>query len=283
MSKNVAPLYPAIRLRLSPAQIAIIAPGIEVITRSYKDHLRTGTSKLSYPFRMFPQARGFDRGTFNQPLMDNFLCLGERLKIKTKTRKSVRMDTFQLRASVFAIRAYIDFVRRLRRQYRRLGLEGKARMHIDDRSFAQLKAKSQPVIHSLERHMKRANRALMTSVGKEQYTELTVAWKQHLRWMRLHVAYCKPWAKPNQYLRKQQQQAINDLVQMAKRGLHNARYPPPEENRLRYIIRLYARYARGGSQGHWTVRFMLANKASFASTYYLAQFVIEHSKPKGVV
>ena len=62
MSKNVAPLYPAIRLRLSPAQIAIIAPGIEVITRSYKDHLRAGTSKLSYPFRMFPQARGFDRG-----------------------------------------------------------------------------------------------------------------------------------------------------------------------------------------------------------------------------
>jgi len=86
MSKNVAPLYPAIRLRLSPAQIAIIAPGIEVITRSYKDHLRAGTSKLSYPFRMFPPARGFDRGTFNQPLMDNFLCLGKRLKTKTKAR-----------------------------------------------------------------------------------------------------------------------------------------------------------------------------------------------------
>jgi len=86
MSKNVAPLYPAIRLRLSPAQIAIIAPGIEVITRSYKDHLRAGTSKLSYPFRMFPPARGFDRGTFNQPIMDNFLSLGERLKTKTKAR-----------------------------------------------------------------------------------------------------------------------------------------------------------------------------------------------------
>jgi hypothetical protein len=67
---------------------------------------------------------------------------------------------------------------------------------------------------------------------------------------------------------------------MAKRGLHNAGYHPPEENHLRHIIRLYARYARGGRQGHWTVRFMLANKASFASTYYLAQFEIERSKLK---
>jgi hypothetical protein len=212
--------------------------------------------------------------------MDNILALGERVSTKTKTGKSVQMDTFQLRASVFAIRAYIDFVRRLRRQYRRTGLDGRARMHIDDKSFAQLKAKSKPAIHSLERHMKRANRALMTAVGKKQYTELTVAWKAHLRWMRLHVAYCKPWAKPNHNLRKEQQQAINDLVQMAKRGLRNAGYQAPEEKKLRHIIRLYARYARGGLQGHWTVRFMLSNKASFTSTYYLAQFVIERSKLK---
>jgi hypothetical protein len=99
MSKNVAPIYTAIRLRLSSAQIAILAPGMEVITRSYKDHQRTGTSRLSYPFRMFTQARGFDRGTFNQLFMDNFLDLGERLISKTKTRQSVQMDTFQLRAS----------------------------------------------------------------------------------------------------------------------------------------------------------------------------------------
>jgi hypothetical protein len=279
MGENVAQINTAVRLRLSPAQTAILAPGIEMITRSYKDRLRTGSSRLSYPFRIFP-ARGFNRGAFNQLFMDNFLDLGERLRTKTKNRKSVRMDTFQLRASVFAIRAYIDFVRRLRRQYRRTGLEGKARMHIDDKSFTQLKAKSQPVIHSLERHMKRANRALMTAVGRKAYAARTAAWKAHLLWMRLHVAYCKPWAKPNKNLRKQQQQAINDLVQMAKRGLHNAGYDPPEEKDLRHLIRLYAKYARGGRQGHWTVRFMLANKASFTSTHYLAQFVIQRSKLK---
>jgi hypothetical protein len=215
--------------------------------------------------------------------MENILVLRERLSTKSKTRKSVRMDTFQLRAAAFAIRAYIDFVRLLRRQHRRSGLEGKARMHIDDKSFFQLKAKAQPVIHSLERHMKRANRALMTGVRKEQYTALMAAWKAHLRWMRMHITYCKPWAKPVRNLRKQQQQDIDDLVQMAKRGLRNARYQAPEENHLRHIIRLYARYARSGREGHWTVRFMLGNKANFSSTYYLAQFVIERSKLKELV
>ncbi|WP_348262651.1 hypothetical protein P8935_23030 [Telmatobacter sp. DSM 110680] len=77
MSKNVAPINAAVRFRLSPHQIAVLAPGIELITRSYKDHLRAGTSRLSYPFRIFPPARGFDRGAFNQLFMDNFLVLGE--------------------------------------------------------------------------------------------------------------------------------------------------------------------------------------------------------------
>jgi hypothetical protein len=280
MGGNVAPIDTAVRFRLSPAQIDILKPGIDQISRSYQARLRDGISPFSYPFRIYPLPRDFDRGSFNQPFMDNILCLGERWITKTKTRKSVQMDTFQLRAAVFAIRAYIDFARLLRRQNRSSGLEVKARLHIDDKSFAQLKAKSQSVIHSLERHMKRANRALMTTVGKKQFTELTVAWKAHLRWMRLRVAYCKPWAKPDPNLRKQQQRNIDDLVQMAKRGLRNAGYQAPEENDLRHIIRLYARYARGGRQGHWTVRFMLANKASFTSTYYLAQFVIERSKLK---
>ena len=134
MSENVAQIYTAIRVRLSPAQIAVLAPGIELITRSYQDSQRVGTSRLSYPFRLFPPPRGFDRGDFNQLFMDNFLDLGEDLSTKAKTRTSVQMDTFQLRASVFAIRAYIDFARLLRRQNRLrimgkvVALEGKARM-----------------------------------------------------------------------------------------------------------------------------------------------------------
>ncbi len=288
MTKNVAQTNTAIRLRLSPAQIAILAPGIEMITRSYQDHQRTGTSPLSYPFRILPPPRGFDRGTFNQLFMDNLLVLGERLRTKAKTGKSVQTDTFQLRATVFAIRAYIDFVRLLRRQERlkrsmkkvRLQLIGDARLPLDDRFIAQLKAKSQRVIRSLERHMKRANRTFIAASGREQYSALKNAWKAHLRWMRLHIAYCKPWSKPIPGLRKRQQQDLDDLIAMAKRGLRNARYQAPEENRLRQIIRLYARYARSGLQGHWTLGFMLANKASFTSTYYLAQFVIERSKLK---
>ena len=160
----------------------------------------------------------------------------------------------------------------------RLQLIGKARLQLDDKSIAQLKVKSRRVILSLECQMKKANRALIAAIGKEQYSALTIAWKAHLRWMRLHIAYCKPWSKPIPGLRKRQQQDLDDLMAMAKRGLRNAGSRSPEEKELRHIMRLYARYARAGRQGHWTIQFLLAKRNDFSNTYHLAHFVIDRSK-----
>jgi hypothetical protein len=108
--------------------------------------------------------------------------------------------------------------------------------------------------------MKRANRILITEIGRKQYAALMIAWKAHLRWMRLHIAYFKPLGKPIPGLRKRQQQSLDELMEMAKRGLRNAGYQPPEEKELRRIIRPYARYARSGRQGHWTIQFLLEKR-----------------------
>jgi len=278
MCGNMAQINPAVRFRLSPAQIAVIALGIELITGSYQTRLRKGTSPFSYLFRIYPPPRGFNRGTFNKIFMEKLLDLGNGLTTKITTRKSVQMDTFQLRASVFAIRAYIDYVRLLRRRHRRR--EVKAEMHIDDKSFARLKAKSQRVIRSLERHMKRANRALTTAVGKEQYAALTGTWKAHLRWMRLHIAYCKPQAKPRPGRRARQQRDLDELMVIAKRGLHEEGYKPPQDKELRRLMRLYARYAREGRIGMWVIGFLHEDKERFRRKYYLAHFVIDRSKLK---
>jgi hypothetical protein len=278
MSENVAQIYPAVRFRLSPAQIAVIALGIKLLTGSYQTRLRKGTSPFSYPFRIHPPPRGFDCGTYNKMFMEKLLDLGNGLLTKTKTRKSVQLDTFQLRAAVFAIRAYIDYLRLLRRRIR--GREAKAEMHIDDKSFARRKAKSQRVIRSLERHMKRANRALTTAVGKEQYVALTGAWKAHLRWMRLRIIYCKPWARPHPGRRARQQRDLDELVVIAKRGLHDEGYKPPEDKELRRLMRLYARYARKGRIGMWVIGFLHEDKERFRRKYYLAHFVIGRSKLK---
>ncbi|HEY3704420.1 MAG TPA: hypothetical protein VGL22_05115, partial [Terracidiphilus sp.] len=280
MRGNVAQIYPQVRFRLSKTQVDIIAPGIELLFLSHQTHQQKGTSPLAYPFRILPPPRGFDRGLYNQTFMDKTLALRKSIRARFHNGRWVQMDAFELRAAIFAIRANVEYARLLRRQQRSKDLEIKARLHIDDKSIAQLKAKSHRVIHSLERHMKKANRALIAVIGKEQYSALTIAWKAHLRWMRLHIAYCKPWSKPIPGRRKRQQQDLDELMDMAKRGLRNAGYQPPEEKELRHIMRLYARYARAGRQGDWTIQFLLGKRTDFSRTYHLAHFVIDRSKHK---
>jgi hypothetical protein len=269
-----------IGFRLSNAQFDILARGINLLLLSHRKRQRTGNPPFSYPFRIYPPPRGFDRGLYNQPFMDKTLALEETFKGKPQNGRRVKMDTFQLRTAIFAIRAHVDYVRLLRHQNRSEDPEAKARMQIDDRSFALLKAKAHRVIRSLERYVKKANRILITEIGKEKYAALMISWKAHLRWMRLHIAYFKPWGKPVLGRRKRQQQDLDGLMEMATHGLRNAGYRPPKEKQLRHLMRLYARYARSGQQGHWTIQFLLDKRNGFSNTYHLAHFVIDRSKLK---
>lgn len=56
----------SVRVRFTPAQILILAPGLYLLFKSLQEHKRLGASRLSYPFRNLPPARGFDRGTYSQ-------------------------------------------------------------------------------------------------------------------------------------------------------------------------------------------------------------------------
>lgn len=265
-----------VRVRLTPAQIHILAQGIKLLAESYEICQHSGTSPFTYPFRIFPPPRGFDRGIFNQPAMDKILSLRDTLKTKSPHGRRVRMDAIELRAAIFAIRAYIDFVRLLRRQHRTKDRKFRASVPTDDRSIALLKAMSRRRILSLERHMKRANRASMKAIGKKGHDALVASWKAHLRWMRLHIAYFKPSGQPVHGLRKRQQQDLDVLMEMTRRGLRNARHQQPSDKDLRHVIRLYARYARQGRQGNLTVHFLVENKQWFQNKYHLAQFAIDH-------
>ena len=280
MARNVDKGNTAVRLRLSAAQIKVLAPGISLLVSSHEVRQKSGTSPFSYPFRIFPPHRAFDRGTFNQSCMDKTLSLQEIVKTHSKNGRWARLDTIDLRAAIFAIRAYIDFVRFQRRQHRRKAREFRGSVPIDDRSLALLKAKSRRMILSLERHMKRANRASMKAIGKKGHDALVDSWKAHLRWMRLRIAYFKPLGQPVHGLRKRQQKDLDDLMQMAKRGLRNARYHQPSDKDLRRVMRLYARSSRQGRQGKLTVHSLVENKQRFDNTYHLAHFVIDHLKLK---
>jgi len=290
----------SVRVRLTPAQIKIIAPALSLLVSSYEERKKAGTSRLAYPFSTLPPPRGFDRGTYNQTFMDKILAIWKTFNARSPNGHSVQMDAIQIRAAIFATRANVQYARLLRRQERRkrrlekarlqlmgedwsqfidpawLQVKGEAKLQFDDKYIARLKARSQFVIRTLDRHSKRANRASMKVMGKEGYEALLAAWKMHLRWMRLHIAYFKSRCKPVLGLRKRQQNDIDVLVEMAKRGLRELRYQQPDDDELRRVIRLYAKYAHNGRQGDWTVHFLVENKKSHHSAYHLAHFVIDH-------
>ena len=53
-----------VRLRLTPAQIDMLAPGIQMLVHSHQVRQRSGRSPLAYPFHILPPPRGFHRGDY---------------------------------------------------------------------------------------------------------------------------------------------------------------------------------------------------------------------------
>ena len=95
----------AIPVRLSPAQVRVLVPGLNLLVHSYLTHKRSGSSPLAYPFRIYQPPRGFDRGALNQTFMDRIVGLKESLKSKSKYGCRIKLDTWQLRGASFAVRA----------------------------------------------------------------------------------------------------------------------------------------------------------------------------------
>ena len=269
----------AVPLRLEKAQMKILIPAGELLASSYRKHLKNGSSPFTYPFRTYPPPPDFDRGRLDQNIMDRIVTLTGALKANGACRTQIHMDTFEIRGAVFAIRTYIDFKRAFIRQQRTFyRLKPKQRIQRD--YLAQLRVKSRRVIQSLERDIKRANRALQKNIGKRQYEVLLAGWKAHLRWMRLHLAYYKPLGTPLQGRRIRQQRDLDELMEMARHGVHDEGYRQPSGKHLRHLMRLYVRYARDGRRGYLSVENLLENKSAFSTRWHLAQFVIDRSNLK---
>lgn len=263
------------RFRLSAAQMSVIWPGLDLIVMSYNSRHHRGGARYGYPFRVYPPPVGFARGTFDQFMMDEIVALWKRLHPKSKAGGRVHMDTIELRASIFAIRAKIDFVLKGRHSHRRLSLEAKTRFLLDDESFDQLKIRSQRLILTLERHLKRANRALQKSVPRDAFAALTDAWRMHLRWMWVHIAYFKPFSPVVRGRRLQQQRILDELMQMAEHGIRNEGYEPPDAKELRRMMRLYVSSARRGRESFYTASYLLNRKLWFTANRYLGRFVLD--------
>jgi hypothetical protein len=260
--------------------MSVIWPGLDLIIQSYHARQIKGGRRYEYPYRIYPPPSDFNRGKFDPFYMDEILAAGKLLRPRAKTGGRIQMDTIELRALIFAIRANLAFVRWCRHLNRSWSLERKTGSLIDDESFSQLKTKSQRVIVSLERHMKRANRILSNSITREQYMLLMNAWTGHLRWMWLHIAYFKPFPSKILGRKTHQQTILDELMQMADRGIRNAGYQPPESQILRRIMRLYVSSARRWREGQFNVEYMMRHRTDFEAKWYLYRFVERRSDLK---
>jgi hypothetical protein len=129
------------------------------------------------------------------------------------------------------------------------------------------------LIRSLERHMKRGHRRLLNEISPIQFRALSKEWQSHLRWMRFHLIYFKPFRPLGARQRKRQQEIIDRLVSMAKQAILAERFRPPNERVLRRVIRQFVRYSRRGRQGAKHHRYMLTYSESPFAQAALLQFI----------
>ena len=82
-----------VTVKLTKAHIEVIAPGLEMLAESYRERVKYGTSRFAYPFRIYPPPRGFERGTFDQVIMEKILSLAGLLKTERTRGRGIEMDT----------------------------------------------------------------------------------------------------------------------------------------------------------------------------------------------
>lgn len=264
-----------IRFRISAAQMAVLWAALDLIDRLYATRKIKGGIRYQFPFRMYQPPAGYDRGVFDEPMMDELMALCNRLHPQSKTGGRMHMNAVELRAAVFAIRANISYIRKLRYDNRHKSPESRNELHIDNQSFEQLKVKSHRLIHSLEHRIKRADSASAKAATAEECAAVMDRWGRHLRWMHVHLVYFKPLRPKISSGRNRYQKEINELVKMAERGLEDEGYQPPAAPELRTKMRLFAASARRWREGGWTIFDMMQDKTNSIAESYLARFVLK--------
>jgi len=135
----------AVSVRLSPAQVRVLVPELNLLVHSYFTRKRSGSSPLAYPFRIYPPPPGFDRGAFDQTFMDKTIGLEKSLKSKSKYGCRIKLDTWRLRGALFAARVYVDYIRMIRRKQKNEASSVKKVPNFNSGSLAAFKSKSKRV------------------------------------------------------------------------------------------------------------------------------------------
>jgi hypothetical protein len=144
---------------------------------------------------------------------------------------------------------------------------------VDRESARRRKDRSQRVIRSLERNLKRSNSCLLAEVGKESYDALISAWRAHVRWIRLYLVYFKPRIGPSN--RKLYQTILDEFERIARIAIAEERYELPGAKKLRRVMRLFAVSLRRDRQYLMDIPYVLRHENGYRVKPTMLDFVLK--------
>ena len=189
------------------------------------------------------------------------------------------MNAIDIRVSTFAARINLQLLRRRVHDARRKDPKTKRTLGLDQAAIKKRKQRTQPVIKSLERNLKRATRSSLKIVPPSEFAKMSKEWQSHLRWMKFHLAYFKE-VRGGKGRRIVHRMVIDRLIAIAEEAVRREGFEIPDPRKLRHVIRMFLRYSRLGRIGKFHFRYMLENSQRRAAQEFLFGFVEKRIKLK---
>ncbi len=239
-----------IRIRIRETQLRVIRRGISLLCFRL-GYRAEGITCYQWPLYLTPPRAG--RGDYDGGLAELVQQLCEKL-VQRGTFRRIQLTAFELAGCIFAARA-------AQQQVRHGHMAPLARWSL---------TRHKQLLEKLENYRRRARRLFLKTHTVDQWQEMSVRWKQFVRWMRVSILYCR-CGRPKGLVPRRWNNAVLDRVEeLARRGLQDEGLTVPEAKLLRHCLRLLLRYVRR-DRTDFGVRTLCECK--FWTLQYLARFV----------
>ena len=206
-------------------------------------------------------------------MMNRTLRLCAKLRPRRSTGGMFKLDPFELRAAAFAARITLKMGRFEAQTTRTSTPQVRKRQGMDLATVRNLAVKTKLCLRFLEQEMKRATRQFLKSATSGELKILSEEWRVHLRWMKYHLAYFKPFRPVGPGLRRLQRKRIDLLLAMAKKAMDSKKGRIPNDKLVRDVIRRFIRDCHRGRVGDRNFLYMLKNQESPIALAELLEYV----------
>jgi len=184
-----------------------------------------------------------------------------------------RLDSFELRGAAFAARVTLKIRRFEANKIRSSSPQIRNRQGLNPNAVKKLALRLKRCLRFLEREMKRAARQFFKDSTIREFKALSTEWRAHLRWMKYHLAYFKPFRPVGPGIRRMQRKRIDLLVAMAKKAIEAEKRQIPNDKLVRGVIRRFIRDCHRGRVVDHNFLYMLKNQQSPMAQAELLEYV----------